>query len=86
MAAAELLQVDTTEHIPAVVLVVGIVHQTIGVLGEALLADKVRALHKVALVVIVGETKLLELVVGAELGIVAITIGIVQGYVVAPVG
>ena len=53
---------------------------------ETLLADKVRTLNKVAVAVVVGKSELVELAVGLQLGIVAISVGVVQSHVVAPVG
>ena len=41
VVAAELLQVQSADNIPVLILVVGIVYHAVGMLGESLLADEV---------------------------------------------
>ena len=78
VVAVEVLQRETSDDIPRFVFVVGVPHQTVGVLRQALLTDKVCLLDLVALSILHAQTKLREFVVGAELLVVAVAIGIVQ--------
>ena len=86
VVAAELLQVHASHNVPKLVLVVDVVHHTIGVLREAFATDEVVALHKVAIGVVGVHAKLGELVVVTELLVIAIAVGVMQSGVVGPMG
>ena len=78
VVAVEVLKRQTSDDIPRLVLVVGVPHQTVGMLGQTLLTHKVRLLDLVAVSILHAQTKLRQFVVGTELLVVAIAIGIVQ--------
>ena len=78
VVAIEVLERETPDDIPRLVLVVGVPHQTVGMLCQTFLTNEVRLLDLITLFVLHAQTKLRELVVGTELLVVAIAIGIVQ--------
>ena len=84
VVATELLKVQSANNIPVFILVVGVIHDAIGVLGQPLLAHKVGTLYEIAVCIIEGETKLSKFRLALELVVVAITIGVVYGKVVTP--
>ena len=78
VVAAELLQVQSADNIPVLILVIGIVYHAVGMLGESLLADEVRLLDEITFCIIVNESELGKLGVVLELLVVAVAIGIMQ--------
>ena len=78
MVTVEVLESKTADDVPRVILVVGIPHQTIGVLGESLLANEIRTLDEVAFIIVDGQSELRQFVIGTELLVIAIAVGIVQ--------
>ena len=85
VAATELLEVQAADDIPVLILVVGVIYDTVSVLGQTLLAHEVRMFDGIAVCILVDETKLRELAVALELLVVTISVGVVEGNVVAPV-
>ena len=80
MVAPEHLGGQTSDHVPAVVVVVDVIDKTGGVLLQTLLADKIRTLYGVALGVREGsKAELGEFVVRTELIVVAVAVGVVEG-------
>ena len=78
MVAIEILHRQSADDVPPVVLVVGVPHQSVGVLRHSLLAHEVCPLDVVAVVVGHGQSELRKLVLRAELLVVAVAVGIVQ--------
>ena len=74
----KILYREATNDVPMRVLVFGEPNEAIGVLTEAFLADKVGLFHLVAFSIGVGHAKLREFVVGTELFIIAVAVGVVQ--------
>ena len=79
VAAVEPLDGASADEVDVLVLVVDGVHDAVGVLGGALLAHKVGTLDVVAVVVGGGQSELAQLVVGPELLVVAVAVGVVGG-------
>ena len=83
--ALEGLEGSASDEVPVAVLIVGVPDQAIGVLREALLAHEVSTLEGGAIEKgEVGYAKLGELVVVAELIVVAVAVGIVDGAAGGP--
>ena len=83
----EVLEGGSADDVPAAILVVGVPHHAVGVLGESLLSHEIGALEQGAVGEgIVGEAELGELVAGAELLVVAVPMGVVDGSAGAPMG
>ena len=78
VVATELLQVQSADNIPVLILVVGVVYHAVGMLGESLLADEVRLLDEIALCIFVDESELGKLGVVLKLLVVAVAIGVMQ--------
>ena len=83
--ALEGLEGSASDEVPVAVLVVGVPDQAIGILREALLAHEVSTLEDGAIEKgEVGYAKLRELVVVAELIVVAVAVGVVDGAAGGP--
>ena len=75
---------QTTDDIPSVILVVDVPHESIGVLFQTLFANEIGLLDLVTLAVFEGQSILGQLVVLAELLVVAVAVGVVQRSRCAP--
>ena len=84
VVAVVVLYRQTADNIPCVVLVVDVPHQSVGVLLQPLLAHEVGLLHFVTLAVLEGQSIFGQLVVLAELLVVAVAVGVVQRGRCAP--
>ena len=78
--AIELLERHAADNIPCIVLVVHVPDKAVSVLAQSFLAHKVGLFHA-----IVSHSKLLQLVLKAELVIIAIAVGVVQRTGNAPI-
>ena len=84
--AFEVLERCSADDIPMLILIVGIPCDAVSVLCKAFLAHEIGLLELAAVGMIeVGESKLLQLVLIAELIIVAVPVGIVHGGCCGPV-
>ena len=85
VAAAELLQVHSSGHVPLLVLVVHVVHQSVGVLCESLQSHGV-ALDELACVVAFVDAEFLsQRLLHLQVLVVSASVGVVQGGIVSPV-
>ena len=85
MTATELLQVQSARYVPVLVLVIAGVNDAVGVLWQTFQAYKVRLLDKLTIAVSERQAKFSKLCVLFEFAIIAVAVGVMQGYVMAPV-
>ena len=86
VVAVVVLHGQSADDVPAVVLVVGVPYQTIGVLFQSFFADEVHLLMLLAVAVDeVLQSVFRQLVLVAELLVVAIAVGVVQRGCCGPV-
>ncbi len=85
MVAAELRDVHAADNVPFVVLEVHVVECAVVVLRKSFLSHEVGSRDGVALRVGCRKSEFLEFVLGTELEVITVAVGVVECGVMAPV-